>query len=222
MPVTVATAVEALRERLDEKSESQWEDKQLRRWLNEGIRDLARRTRLYQDQAEIDVTANIGEYTLDEDILAIEHLLWKPDAETLKRPLEPRAFEGVQRYINETGADPVFYTTYGHAPLLKVQLWPIPTRAGTLYFYGPMLPTQHDINTGSGNIDAITGWYEATLDYAEYMALRKDRQEIWKDIFVQYEAKVQQMIELSATDDAPGEIQFTGTSLVPRWLSEFD
>lgn len=219
---TVTTAVEALRERLDEETPSAWDDRELRRWLNEGIRDVARRTRLYQDQTTVAVTASVGEYTLSESILAIEHLLWKATAETLKRPLEARAFEGVQRLVNETGSDPVFYTTYGHPPLLKVQLWPVPTRAGTLYLYGPMLPTAHDIDTGAGNIDAISGWYEAVLDYAEYMALRRDRQEIWKDIFVQYEAKVQQMIELSATDDAAGEIQFTGTSLVPTWLSEFD
>lgn len=222
MTVTVATALLQLRERLDEPVEAQWKDVELRRWLNEGIRDVARRTRLYQDQTTVDVSANTGEYTLAADVLAIEHLLWKADAESFKRPLEPRAFEGVQRYINETGVDPVFYSTYGHPPVLKVQLWPTPTRDGTLYLYGPTLPDAIDPLTGTGNIDVIEGWLEAVLDYAEFMALRRDRQEIWKDIFVAYEARIQQMIELSATDDALGEIQFTGTSLVPTWLSEFD
>jgi hypothetical protein len=159
---------------------------------------------------------------LDAEVLAIEHLLWKADDDTFKRPLEPRAFEGVQRYINETGSDPVYYSTYGHPPVLKVQLWPTPTRAGTLYLYGPKLPAAIDVTGGTGDIDAIEGWYEAAVDYAEYMALRRDRQEAWKDIFMQYEAKVLQMIELSATDDSMGEIQFTGTSLVPRWLSDWD
>lgn len=222
MTVTVATALKQLRERLDEPSAAQWSDVELRRWLNEGIRDIARRTRLYQDQNTLDVIANIAEYTLDADILAIEHILWKPDAETRKVPLQPRAFEGVQRYINETGADPVYYSTYGHPPVLKVQLWPSPTRDGILYIYGPTLPAPIDVDAGTGDIHVIEGWLEPAIDYAEYMALRRDRQETWKDVFTMYEARVQQMIELTAYDDAMGEIQFTGTSLVPTWLSEFD
>ncbi len=219
---TVATAIEHLRVRLDEPAEAQWYDRELRMWLNEGIRDIARRTRLYQDQSSVDVTANLNEYTLASDVIAIEHLLWKADAESYKHPLEPRAFEGVQRFINETGADPVFYSTYGHSPVLKVQLWPTPTRDGTLYLYGPMLPAAINVDTGVGDVDIIEAWYETALDYAEYKALRRDRQEGWKDIFMAYEAGIQQMIELSATDDAPGEMQFTGTSLVPTWLSSFD
>lgn len=219
---TIAAALAQLRERLDEPDEGAWKNVELRRWLYEGTRDVARRTRLYTAQNTEAVTANIGEYTLDSDILAIEHLLWKPTAETQKRPLEPRAFEGVQRYINETGADPVFYSTYGYSPDLRVQLWPVPSRAGTLYIYGPCLPAVAAVDAGTGDLDVIEGWLEAVLDYAEYMALRRDRQETWKDIFTMYEARVQQMIELSATDDAMGEIQFTGTSLVPTWISEFD
>lgn len=223
MTVTIATALEALRERLDEPAEAQWSDKELRRWLHEGIRDVARRTRLYQDQTTVDVTANAHEVTLSAEILAIEHLMWASDADpTNIQPLEPRAFEGVQRYINSTSADPICYSTYGHPPALKVQLYPTPIRAGTLYLYGPMLPDAVAIDAGTGNLDVIEGWYEVTLDYAEYMALRRDRQEIWKDIFMQYEAKIQQMIELSATDDAAGEFVFTGYSIHPRWLVEFD
>lgn len=222
MTVAVATALATLRERLEEPSEAQWEDKELRRWMGEGLRDWARRTRLFTDQSTVAVLANIGEYTLDASILAIEHLLWKPDADSWKRPLEARAFSTLQLYINETGSDPVCYSTYGHSPVLKVQLMPIPIRAGTLYLYGPKVPSAIAVETGTGNLDVDDNWYEAILDYAEYSALRRDRQEHWKDVFMQYEAKVVTAIENAATDDALGEFQFTGTGMFPRWLTEFD
>lgn len=223
MATTVAAAVLAVRERLDEAIGSQWLDLQLRRWLNEGIRDIARRTRLYTDQSTQAVLASVGEYTLSATILALEHVLWKATADTRKIPLEARAFSGVQKYINEVGSDPSFYSTYGHPPVLKIQLWPTPTRVGTLYIYGPVLPAAMDVANGTGNIDVIEAWLEPALDYCEYMAQRKDKDSAsWKDTFQIYEAKVQAMIEQSSTDDAMGEFVFTGTSIIPAWLSEFD
>jgi hypothetical protein len=224
MTVLVATAVSALRVRLDEPTAAQWQDADLRGWLNEGIRDIARQTRLYTGQTTVAVAlGSAHEMVLPSTIIAIEHLLWKATGETRTVPLEARSFSAVQRYVNETGADPYFYTTYGHAPDLRVQLWPTPTRPGNLYLYGPQLPAALDVATGTGNIDVIEGWYEAALDYAEYMARRKDKDDAaWKDVFQLYDAKVKQMIELSATDDSMGEFTFTGTSIVPTWLSEFD
>lgn len=224
MTTTVAAAVTAIRYRLNEPTAAQWTDVQLRTWLNEGIRDIARRTRLYTGQSTQSVTANTGEYTLASTILALEHVMWAATADsTRKVPLEARAFSGVQRYINETGADPAYYTTYGRPPALKIQLWPTPTRAGTLYYYGPTLPAAVDVAGGTGDIDVIEGWLEVAYDYCEYMAQRKDRDDArWKDTFQLYEAKVNDMIQVAATDDSLGEIIFTGTSLVPSWLSDFD
>lgn len=223
MTTTVASAVTMLRERLNESTAAQWPDLQLRRWLNEGIRDIARRTRLYTDQTTQAITANVQEYTLNADVLAIEHAIWKATAETRKIPLEARAFSSVQRWINETSPDPVYYTTYGHPPTLKLQLYPTPTRAGSFFIYGPKLPVAMDVATGTGNIDVIEGWLEPALDYAEYMAQRKDKDSTaWKDTFQLYEQKVAQMTELWNTDDAPGEFQFTGQNVIPTWLSDFD
>lgn len=223
MAHTVASAVAALRVRLDEATAAQWQDADLRQWLDEGIRDIARTTRLHTDQISFAVSANVGEYTLSDRVLAIEFAMWKATADTRKIPLEPRAFVGVQKYINETGSDVTYFSTYGHSPLLKMQLWPTPTRVGTIYIYGPMIPTALDVSGGTGNVDVAEPWYEAALDYAQYLAERKDKQNTqWKDTFGLYQAKVQTMIENSSTDGAAGEIVFTGTSLVPNWLSEFD
>jgi len=223
MPINVSAAVAALRERLDEPTQGQWSDVMLRRWLNEGIRDMARRTRLFTEQTTLSVLANVQEYTLNGDILALQHVLWKPTVSNDKVPLEARAFSGVQRYVNETSSDPYFYTTYGYPPNLRIQLWPRPTRSGTLYIYGPVIPNAMDVTGGTGTIDAPEGWVEVAYDYCEYMAQRKDKDATsWKDTFALYEGKVQQMIEMSSTDDSLGEMIFTGNSLVPTWLSEFD
>lgn len=222
MATTVTAAVAAMRRLLDEPTAAQWSDEDIRRWLNEGIRDIGRRTRLHTDTNTVSVTANDGEYTLDADILAIEHILWKASAESDKHLLEAKAFKAVVPFINEVGSDPCFYSTYGHPPVLTLNLYPVPNRNGTLYIYGPVLPSI-DVSGGTGNMDVAEGWLEAAYDYAAYMAHRKDKDvEAMQYSFAAYMDKIGGMLEVPNTDDAMGEFLFTGTSLVPRWISDFD
>lgn len=222
MATTVTAAVAAMRRLLDEPTASQWTDEDIRRYLNEGIRDIGRRTRLHTDTNTIDVTADDGEYTLDSDILAIEHLLWKADADSDKHLLEARGFKTLAPYINESASDPYFYTTYGHPPVLKITLYPTPNRDGTLYVYGPVLPSL-DVSGGTGNVDVAEAWLEAAYDYAAYMCHRKDKDmEAMQYSFAAYMDKVNSMLESPNTDDGMGEFTFTGSSMVPRWISDFD
>jgi hypothetical protein len=223
MPTTVAAATTALRDLLDETTAAQWTDVQLRRWLNEGIRDIARRTRHYWDTDTIDTAADDGEYTVAEDVLHIKHVYFTPDGDTSRDiPLEPRAFEAMNQVWwdrqDQSSGYPVFFTTFGYAPTLTIKLFPVPSVPGTLTLHVIRLPAELDVTSGTGNIDVPTGWLEVAYDYAEYKALRKDRDPRWQEAYNLYEAKIQDIIDMGEYINAPGEFIPTTTGMLPNWL----
>lgn len=219
---TVSTAVTALRERLDESTAAQWTDVQLRRWLNEAIRDVARRTRHFRDTDTIAVTADDGEYTVATDVLHIYHVYFTPTGQSNLIPLEARAFEAMDAIWwdqqNQSAGYPAIWTTYGYVPTLTIKLFPVPSVAGTLTLHIARMPAALDITDGTGDVDAPEPWLEVAYDYAEYMALRKDRDPRWQESFQMYEQKLQNMIEQQEYQNAPGEFVWTGAGMAPSWL----
>ena len=53
---TQATYLTNIRNKLDETTSGQWSDAELRTWINEAARDIARRTESLQTYEEINVT----------------------------------------------------------------------------------------------------------------------------------------------------------------------
>lgn len=224
MPTTVATAVTALRERLDEVTAAQWLEVQLRRWLNEGIRDIARRTHHYIDTDTIAVVVDTGEYTVAADVLRINHAYYTPTGDTTRYPLIARAWEGMNQIwgsrSEQGGGYPAVFTTFGYSPNVKIKLFPTPSVAGSLYLHVARLPADLDITGGSGNVDCPEGWIEVAYDYAEYMALRKDRDPRWEESYQMYQDKVGVLLEAGSYINAPGEFIFDGGGMVPTWLAD--
>lgn len=228
MAVTVATAVTTVRERLDEDTAAQWTDVSIRRWLDEGIRDIARRTRHYWDTDTIDTTADDGLYTVEDDVLHIKHVYFTPDGDTSRDiPLEPRAYEAMDQVWwdrqDQSSGYPVYFTTYGYAPSLQIKLYPVPSVDGTLTLHVARLPAALDVTSGTGNIDVPTGWLELAYDYCEYMALRKDRDPRWQEAYQMYESKIQDLIDMGEYINAPGEFTPAGPhGILPTWLTSWE
>jgi hypothetical protein len=223
---TLAVAVAAVRERLDEPTAAQWSDESIRRWLGEGARDVARRTRHYWDIDTIDVSADDGEYTVDADVLHIKHVYYNTDSDTTRQiPLEARAFEAMNQVWhdrqNQASSWPSAFTTFGYAPTLTIKLFPVPSENGTLTLHVARLPAAVDVAGGTGNLDVPEAWLEVTYDYAEYMALRKDRDPRWQESFGMYEGKVQGIIEMGEYINAPGEFVHTASGVYPSWLTDW-
>lgn len=225
MSTTVATCITTLRERLDEPTPAQWTDVQLRRWLNEGIRDIARRTMHLTDVKTIAVSAGTGTYTSSADVLRINHVYFSPTADTTRKiPLEARAWDSLDNIWwdqqDRATGDPILFGVYGYSPSVTLKLFPTPTRAGTLYLHVARTPAVLDVTGGSGNIDCPEGWLELALDYAEYMALRKDRDERWKDAYALFNEKLTSMIQQGDYLNVAGEFSWDGPTPVPRWLTD--
>lgn len=228
MPTTVATAVTALRERLDEATASQWSNVQLRRWLNEGLRDIGRRTFHYQETDTIAVVANTGTYTASADVIRINQMYFSPTADTTQKiPLLARTWDAMdQTWGNRqdmVSGYPVMFATRGYSPQVSIKLYPVPSVAGTLYLNVVRMPAELDIAGGTGNIDCPEAWVEIAYFYCEYMARRKDRDfEAAQESFNQYGMMIDNMITNGDYLNAPGEFLFTGTHHLPTWLTDFD
>ena len=225
MTTTVAAAVTALRDLLDETTAAQWSDVQLRRWLNEAIRDMARRTHMYDDIKTIVAVSGTGEYTVPSDVLKINFMYFQQTGSTQQFPMEARAWEAMNniwwdQQDSATG-NPQLFTTFGMPPTLQLKVFPAPSIGGTFTLHVARLPVALDVATGTGNIEVPTAWLEAAYDYAEYKALRKDRDPRWQESLQLYEQKIEQMIDLRDTINAPGEFVFSGSGMLPTWLTDF-
>lgn len=224
MATTVATAVTAIRERLDEATASQWSQVMLRRWLNEALRDIARRTFHYQATDTQAVTAALGTYTIDADIIRINQVYFTPTADlTQKIPLQARTWAAMDevwgnRQDMESGY-PVMFATRGYSPTLSIKLYPVPSVAGTLYINSVRMPADLDITNGTGNIDCPEAWVEVAYFYCEYMARRKDRDyDAARESFEQYGMMIDNMVANGDYVNAPDEFVFAGAGWLPGWL----
>lgn len=225
MTTSVATAVEALRERLSESTASQWTDQQLRRWLDEACKDIARRTFHLQDTDSISVTAGDGQYTLDADVLRVNKVYWTPSSDTTRKmPLEPRQWEAMDNiwmdYQDDQGTDPYVFSLRGYAPNVVIQLYPVPGLDGTLQLHVVRMPASINVASGGGNLDIPDSWCDVAYDHAEYKALRKDRDPRWQEAKELYEQNLEVMISNGDYLNAPNEVVWDGVLAVPRWLAD--
>lgn len=220
----------SLRNRLNEDTARAWSDDKLREWIMEGARDVARRAECLWATSSFAVVAGTPSYSLaaiTPGIVRIHRVEFVPTGQQLNYCLEYRdrfsmdAVWGTSQSISQS--TPEFFTLWGAPPNLTIQMFPVPSLAGTATLYYYALPANLVTigATGEGsNVDCPDGWEDVILDYAEYHALRMDRDDRWKDILAAYE---QRLVDLAATSirwsDQSGWIT-SGSGFLPAWLSE--
>lgn len=220
MAETLGQLIEAVRESLAESTESQWDDDMLTRWINDGAGDIARRAEVLQDRNDVDCSDGVAEYTLPTDVLRIHRVEFWFDADpTLKYPLEYRDFQNMDSLwgINQTTENtPSWYTLWGFPPSLKLVLYPVPSANGTARVYYYRTPNRQFSTTGT--VEIPEGYHDLLVHYAEYRALRRDRDPRWQEAKSLYDEGLFHMIELTRRwSDQSGMID-VGTSHLPGWL----
>lgn len=204
MATTLIEAEDRVRALLDEQNASDWSQKNLRRWMNEGLRDLARSTRHYKGTYPVTTAAGVAEYTLPEHILAIE-MAWYDDNAGQRRPLAGRHLEGMDQvwgsWQNRAGW-PEFFTTVGSSPTLKLRVYPVPTVTGHILRLNiaklpDEMPLEGDDIT---NVDVPAGWVDLIEKYALHLAFLKDRtvgpdgRMLWEAMYAAYTTGLRNLI----------------------------
>lgn len=198
---TQADLVANARSRLDEPTANQWTDVEIRRWINEAAKDIARRTESLQATASINSIASTQQYTAPVDTLRVYRVEYI-DASNKSTVLEYRDFNNMDSVwwssqLTVTGT-PQLYTMWGFPPTLKIVVYPTPQSSADafkVYYYRTATELATDGTAGSSTVDVPTGREELVIDYVEYMALRKDRDPRWQEAKALYDEKVNNMFE---------------------------
>lgn len=202
---TLAELRTSVRDRLSEATASQWSADMLKRWINEGLQDVARRTETLQDTTDITATISLQEYSLPSDILRVYRVEWRPTSGNV-HPLEYRDFNTMDSvwWGSQTTAvsTPVLFTMWGYPPLLKMIVYPSPSEAGSFKLYYYRLPAT--LVNDADIAEIPEGWTDLVVSYCEFMALRRDRDPRWQEAKALYEQSVEKMYELTRrwTDQA--------------------
>lgn len=216
-----------VRDILDESTPGQFSDAMLVRWLNEGGRDLARSTRHLKDKATIPTVAGSGTYALPESVVAVEHCYYHEAGSGRNFPLTPRHLENldaVRGYDWTREGTPMFFTTQGYTPNLTLTVYPVPSSSlDSWVLLTARLPVEIDPNAPSAEVDVPSAWYDALVDYCEFKALRRDRDQRWQEAYQFYTEKRDGLINNPDYHTANREMVADATAgYMPRWLVEFD
>lgn len=182
---------------LDEETAAQWSQTNLRRWLNEGNFDLARTTHHYKSSTTVALTAGTAQYTLADNVLAIEHAYYIDTVAGGSRqvPLALGHWEQMDQVWLEhrdwEGAWPQMLTYWGYSPTLTIRLYPVPSITGDdLQLLVSILPDEMPLSgSDSSAVDVPTAWYDALSDYCRYKAFLRDADQRWQEAYGAYREK---------------------------------
>lgn len=229
---TYSELVEQVRDLLDEPTAALWSDAMLRRWLNEGNKDLATVTRHYKSTHTVSLTAGSAEYVLPDDILAVEMAYYVDTVTggTREIPLTASHWEAMDQIWGEhqswEGAWPSMFTVWGNAPFLKLRLYPVPSVTGdTCRLLTAVLPTEIP-STGDDETlaDVPPAWVQCLVDWCRYRAHLRDRDMAMADQALRaYENKREGLIYANDYLAVNREVvPDSRAGWLPRWLVEFD
>lgn len=227
---TLAALTARIRTRLDESTATMWTDAQLKEWVNDATRDIARVGEVVQALTTTAVTAGTQIYTGPTDALRIHMVRFYTDAAGSRNTLQYRDVNTMDELWGsgqvQGGGTPQVYTLWGTAPAISIILYPTPAQSGTLqiYYYRTPVPLATDGSADASEVVVPGGWEDLVVDYAEYNALRRDRDPRWQEAKALYDQHVEQMIVNTRrlTDEAGTWGGGDGWGGVPGWLSDPD
>lgn len=215
------------RTRLNERNARQWTDTDIREWLNEGARDIARKTETIEDRETIAGIVSTSEYTLPADTIRVYRVEFTPTSERTRKLtyVDVKAMDGFgweQR--DRTQSYPDIYTVWGSGRTLKLIAFPAPSLAGnfTVWYYRlPAALEEENTTDQETDIEIPPGWDDILLDYVEYRALRKDRDVRWTEAKALYDENLASMYDNTRrwVEDAGMITPETGS--LPNWLTSF-
>lgn len=205
-----------------------WTAAELTRWINEGIRDVARRAEVCPTlDTSTAVVAGTGTYNAPSvNMVRIFRIEYVPTGSVQRYPLKPSTVNemdmiwGVQQ--TATRSYPMYFCLIGYpsaSTSLTIQLYPVPATAGTLRVFYYAIPAA--LVNGSDNCLLPTGWEDLVVLYAEQNCLRKGKDPRWQEAKALYESRLDEMITKTREYHDQAHSIVTGMGAVPNWLYEF-
>lgn len=230
MTITQGQAIAAVRASLDEPTSTYWSDTDLRRWINDTARDMARRTEslrgTYLQPVVVGTSSYTPLFTSTTQVHRIYRVEYIPTGSTYTYPLEyrdPNSADEIWGLSQSREGTPAIWTSWGAPPTLNVQIFPSPSLAGDLKLWYYRQATSLAITTNADaneDIDIVDGWEDVLIEGVEYRAKRRDNDSSWQEAKQEYEQHLDAMMEstLRFTDAAQMVVTPSGLG-IPGWLA---
>lgn len=199
---TLTTMLADVRSILDEAAARQWSDAEITRWINEALRDIARRAEILEELTTKDSVSGTADYTLDVKVLRVNRVEWVPTAGVVipLTYMNRLTMDSIWGTTPTRAGDPFYYTMRGWAQGSTgktITLFPVPNASvsGGIKVYGYVLPDL--LSSGGDTVDIPNGWEDLPLLYAAYTAMLKDGDQRWREWHSLYEFKLGNLIEVT-------------------------
>ena len=123
----------------------------------------------------------------------------------------------------------MIYTTWGQpgsvASDFDLEVYPAPSDAGTftVYYYSRPADLAIDGTDHDTELTLPAGWHDLVVDYVEMRAMRKDRDDRWREAQEWYNQNLLGLIEASIRySDQGGQWGENAVFGAPSWLVGFD
>lgn len=225
---TQAQFITFARSRLDEPTARQWSDQDLRAWINEGARHIARNTLALEDRATIVGGVGTSEYLLPSSAIQITRVEFTPSgANTQTYKVEYSDMKNLDNFgwsqRANTTYSPFVYTVVGSGATLKLIVFPSQGAAGnfTVWYYRlPVALSETDATQQAVAVEIPQGYDDILTDFVEYRALRKDRDPRWQEAKSIFDENLGLMYDATRrwVDEAGAIMPQSGG--LPSWLTE--
>jgi hypothetical protein len=228
--VTLADSITNCQSQLDELNVNNkfWSPKEIRVWINDGVRDVARRAEVllvYNSS----MTANPGQakYGLPNDVIRVHRVEYVPGNSTQIYPVIGSTYDELDQIwgINPTtqSSYPTAYACWGTPGNVTIQFYPVPSQSGHFNIFYYRMPQNMDTD-GSDDAQSLqipSGWDDLIVQYVSMRGLMKARDPAWQIYKAEYTENIEYLTEVTRQAHDNGRYVQTMTSSVPGWLYAF-
>jgi len=141
-------------------------------WLNEGVVQFLRKTKLYKRTASMALTVDEGDYAIDSDILAFEDVTYTPESGQARSLTQIDSWQiRDMRLLAAVSTDPLYYSYEGQT----IMLYPTPLSSSDtlhiLYVPRPTALAATADNPSGGSFGGIPEEYHSVIEaYVKWKA----------------------------------------------------
>lgn len=227
---TFSASLTDTRNQLDESNADSryWGDPELLQYINDGVRDIARRTEgILTFNATLNAIPGQAKYNLPPDVIRVHRCEYVPTNSTLTYPINASTYDELDQIwgINQLvqNSFPSNYCCWGTPGNMTIQFYPVPAATGTinLFYYAMPVDLKTDGTDANTFLNVPTGWEDLLVKYACARALLKMRDQNWQVFQQLYESDLQYMLDVTRQAHDNGRYVQTQTGSVPQWLYAF-
>lgn len=193
-------------------------------WINDGARDIARRTETLEAVDAIAWTAGNATQAVPTDLVRA-HRCEFVDSSGLNTYLvelfAKQELDQVWGILHtQQSSYPSYGYLYGFQPNTVLGLFQVPAQNGTInleyYRYPAAMAADND------PCEIVNGWEDLIVDYVEIQVLKRDRDPLWAPSKQLYDEKIAEMTEKTRNWHDQAGVITVGNRQVPSWLYDFD